>query len=78
MTTRNDLHPPALRLAPVIGHVLSVLTAAPGCRLARMSGSGATCFAFFADAAAAEAAGARVNAENPGWWCQTCRIQVAG
>jgi translation initiation factor IF-2 len=46
--TRNDLEPPALRLAPQIAEVLAALRSAPGARLARMSGSGATCFALFA------------------------------
>ncbi len=47
---RNDLQPAAIALRPVIGEVLSSLEAAPGCLLARMSGSGATCFGLFADA----------------------------
>jgi 4-diphosphocytidyl-2-C-methyl-D-erythritol kinase len=64
---RNDLEPPAIALQPVIGTVLAALVAAPGCLLARMSGSGATCFGLFANAAAAEAA-ARALA-RPGWWC---------
>lgn len=64
---RNDLEPPAIALRPVIGTVLAALAAAPGCLLARMSGSGATCFGLFPDAAAAEAA-ARALA-RPGWWC---------
>ena len=50
---RNDLQPAAIALRPVIGEVLSALEAAPDCLLARMSGSGATCFGLFADAAAA-------------------------
>ena len=41
---RNDLEPPAVALRPVIGEVLAALRATPGCLLARMSGSGATCF----------------------------------
>ena len=64
---RNDLEPPAIALRPVIGSVLAALSAAPGCLLARMSGSGATCFGLFPDAAAAEVA-ARALA-RPGWWC---------
>lgn len=63
---RNDLEPPAVRLQPVIGEALSALRATPGCLLARMSGSGATCFGVFADAAAAAAAAERVR--RPGWW----------
>ena len=64
---RNDLEPPAIGLCPVIGVVLSALAAVPGCLLARMSGSGATCFGLFPDAPTAEAA-ARALA-RPGWWC---------
>jgi len=64
---RNDLQPPAIALCPVIGTVLAALAAAPGCLLARMSGSGATCFGLFPDAPTAEAA-ARALA-RPGWWC---------
>jgi 4-diphosphocytidyl-2-C-methyl-D-erythritol kinase len=66
-SSANDLQPPALALCPEVGHVLSVLRALPGCRLARMSGSGATCFALFdtpADAAASVSL-----ADRPGWWC---------
>ena len=65
---RNDLEPPAVALAPVIGTVLAMLRATPGCRLARMSGSGATCFALYATLAEAEAALARVRIARPSWW----------
>ncbi len=64
---RNDLQPPAIALCPLIGTVLAALAATPGCLLARMSGSGATCFGLFPDAPTAEAA-ARALA-RPGWWC---------
>jgi 4-diphosphocytidyl-2-C-methyl-D-erythritol kinase len=62
----NDLEPPAVALRPVIGEVLAALRSMPGCLLARMSGSGATCFGVFADAAAASAAAGLV--QRPGWW----------
>lgn len=62
----NDLEPPAIRLCPVIGEVLAALRASPGCLLARMSGSGATCFGLFADSA--EAARAAPALRRPGWW----------
>jgi 4-diphosphocytidyl-2-C-methyl-D-erythritol kinase len=65
-TLRNDLEAPAMWLQPLIGDVLTVLTALPACRLARMSGSGATCFALF-DTPAAAALAARQLA-RPGWW----------
>lgn len=62
----NDLQEAAISIAPVIGEVLATLAALPGAKLARMSGSGATCFALFADAATAQAAAAQIN--RPGWW----------
>ncbi len=61
----NDLEAPALAVCPAIAPVLAALRALPGCRLGRMSGSGATCFGLFDDAAAAEAAAARLP---DGWW----------
>jgi 4-diphosphocytidyl-2-C-methyl-D-erythritol kinase len=67
-TGRNDLEPPARALQPVIGDVVAALSAMPGVTLARMSGSGATCFALFADAAARDAAGSCLAAEHPQWW----------
>lgn len=63
----NDLEPVALSLAPAIGPVLAALRQTTGCRLARMSGSGATCFGLFTSAAAARAA-ARALSARPGWW----------
>jgi 4-diphosphocytidyl-2-C-methyl-D-erythritol kinase len=66
--TRNDLEPPAIRLAPVIGRVKTALSAQPGCRIARMSGSGATCFGLFDDPLAAAAAAAALRRAEPGWW----------
>ncbi|HEY0270928.1 MAG TPA: 4-(cytidine 5'-diphospho)-2-C-methyl-D-erythritol kinase, partial [Sphingomonas sp.] len=65
---RNDLEPPARALAPVIGLVVAALAARPGARLARMSGSGATCFALFEDVAARDAADAAIAAARPDWW----------
>jgi 4-diphosphocytidyl-2-C-methyl-D-erythritol kinase len=62
---RNDLEPPAIALCPAVAEVLAALRALPGCLLARMSGSGATCFAILADAEAAR----RAAAGLPGaWW----------
>jgi len=64
--TRNDLEAPALALAPEVADALTALAALPGCLLARMSGSGATCFGLFPSAAAAAEAAERVR--RPGWW----------
>ena len=63
----NDLEAPAIGIAPEIGTVLAALRTLPGSLLARMSGSGATCFALFADPAAAARAAAVLA--RPDWWC---------
>lgn len=65
---RNDLQAPAVAQAPVIAEVLAVLAALPGCKLARMSGSGATCFGLFGSDAEAAAAQAVLARAHPGWW----------
>lgn len=65
---RNDLEPPARAIAPEISDVLVRLSAARGVRLARMSGSGATCFALFDDRADCAAAAATLRMAEPGWW----------
>jgi 4-diphosphocytidyl-2-C-methyl-D-erythritol kinase len=64
----NDLEAPAIALEPVIADVLASLRAAAGCRLARMSGSGATCFALFASAVDSASAGKNLRAKFPNWW----------
>lgn len=65
---RNDLTQAAISLEPVIADMLALIAAQPGCLLARMSGSGATCFGLFADAATAKPAAAALTATQPGWW----------
>jgi 4-diphosphocytidyl-2-C-methyl-D-erythritol kinase len=65
---RNDLEAPALSLVPEIAEALSALRRQPGCLLARMSGSGATCFGLFAQQTAAEEATKVVAAERRDWW----------
>jgi 4-diphosphocytidyl-2-C-methyl-D-erythritol kinase len=64
----NDLEAPAMRLQPAIGEVLSALRSVDGVMLARMSGSGATCFAIFANAAAAQRAAQKILHDHPAWW----------
>jgi 4-diphosphocytidyl-2-C-methyl-D-erythritol kinase len=64
----NDLEAPAMRIQPVIGEVLTALAAADGARLARMSGSGATCFAIFEHATAAQRAAQQIGRQHPKWW----------
>ena len=73
--SRNDLEPPALTLAPAIDAVLARLTAAEGASLVRMSGSGATCFALFADEASRDHAAAVIAAEHPDWWRLASRLR---
>jgi len=65
---RNDLTEAAMTLIPEIATVLQRLMRLPGALLARMSGSGATCFALFTDAAAALVAHRLLTAAEPGWW----------
>lgn len=66
--SRNDLEPPALSQAPVIGEALAELRADGACRLARMSGSGATVFGLFDTCRAAASAGKAISARHPEWW----------
>lgn len=72
---RNDLEAPAQALCPEIGAVLAALRAGGGCTLARMSGSGATCFGLCPDTAAARIEAARIAAERPDWWVAATRLR---
>ncbi|XDA99315.1 4-(cytidine 5'-diphospho)-2-C-methyl-D-erythritol kinase [Sulfitobacter sp. LCG007] len=65
---RNDLEAPACDLEPSVRLVLSELQDIHTCRLARMSGSGATCFGLFSDAAAAGLAATLLSGAYPDWW----------
>ena len=67
---RNDLQEAAISVAPVIAEALATLDDA---LVARMSGSGATCFGLYPDADMAKAAAARIAAAQPGWWVRACR-----
>jgi 4-diphosphocytidyl-2-C-methyl-D-erythritol kinase len=69
---RNDLEAPARALVPEIGAVLDALA---GARIARMSGSGATCFGLYDNEAARDAAAARISAEKPAWWLSQTRLR---
>jgi 4-diphosphocytidyl-2-C-methyl-D-erythritol kinase len=64
----NDLEPAAIALAPAIANVLAALRRSPGCDLARMSGSGPTCFGLFGSARAAAAAARTLARAHPSWW----------
>jgi 4-diphosphocytidyl-2-C-methyl-D-erythritol kinase len=71
---RNDLEAPAIELEPAIANVLAVLQALPDCRLARMSGSGATCFGLFPTNAAAAAAARTLRVGYPQWWVRATML----
>ncbi|QWG12145.1 4-(cytidine 5'-diphospho)-2-C-methyl-D-erythritol kinase [Bradyrhizobium sediminis] len=64
----NDLEEPAMRIQPVIGEVLAALNATNGAWLARMSGSGATCFAIYENTADAQRAAQKIGRDHPQWW----------
>ncbi|SEN42653.1 4-(cytidine 5'-diphospho)-2-C-methyl-D-erythritol kinase [Bradyrhizobium sp. OK095] len=67
-TVPNDLEAPALRIEPVIGEVLEALRDSAGVKLARMSGSGATCFAIYGAPTEAHTAAEKIRRDHPGWW----------
>ena len=71
---RNDLEAPAVAIAPAIADVLADLRALKGCRLARMSGSGATCFGLFGTAPAAAAAARALRGKHPDWWVRATKL----
>ncbi|MGL4312091.1 MAG: 4-(cytidine 5'-diphospho)-2-C-methyl-D-erythritol kinase [Paracoccaceae bacterium] len=73
---RNDLQPPAERLLPVISGVCDALAAQPGCLLARMSGSGATCFGIFSCRDQSDAAARNLHRAEPAWWVQSSAALV--
>lgn len=64
----NDLEAPATRIEPVIGEVITALNGTNGAWLARMSGSGATCFAIYENTADARRAAEKIRSEHSGWW----------
>ena len=64
----NDMEDAAQSLAPVLVGVLAVLASAPGCKLARMTGSGATCFGLFTSRHAARGAVTAIQRGHPDWW----------
>ena len=76
--TRNDLEPPAISLVPAIGELISRLGGAPGCMLARMSGSGATVFGLFGSSALAHQAAHDLRESHPGYWVAAAPILGTG
>jgi len=71
---RNDLEPVAVKIQPVIAEVLSLLRGAGGCTLARMSGSGATCFGLFDNDESASSAAAALKDVHPKWWIEASAL----
>ncbi|HVY58300.1 MAG TPA: 4-(cytidine 5'-diphospho)-2-C-methyl-D-erythritol kinase [Xanthobacteraceae bacterium] len=70
----NDLEAAAVAIAPAVAEVLDVLRVLPGVRLARMSGSGATCFALFETREAAATAAGQLADARPAWWTRATRL----
>ena len=70
----NDLAAAAISLAPEIAAVITAIGAAPSCLIARMSGSGATCFGLFEDVAGAARAASEIQRAHPAWWVASGRL----
>ena len=75
MAARNDLEPPALMVQPIIGEALALVAGTENCRLARMSGSGATVFGLYEDLQAAASAAQTIRRERRGWWVEATRLR---
>ena len=73
-TRRNDLTDAAVTMAPVIKSVLGALQELTGTPLCRMSGSGATCFALFADQSTAQAGAKQLKSSQPDWWVEVAPL----
>lgn len=74
----NDMQDYAVLQAPIISDVIRALAQQTGCELARMSGSGATCFGIFRSDALASAAVQTLSKSQPGWWVRACRLGDVG
>ncbi len=72
--TRNDLEGPAKSLVPEVSHVLDTLSESKGCQLARMSGSGATCFGVFFEEKSALAAAKSIKQRRGSWWVEAANV----
>jgi 4-diphosphocytidyl-2-C-methyl-D-erythritol kinase len=70
----NDLMEPAIQKKPVIGDVLLQIKVTRGCQLARMSGSGATCFGFYHTQNEADEAAQMIKNAHPKWWVVATRM----
>jgi 4-diphosphocytidyl-2-C-methyl-D-erythritol kinase len=65
---RNDLEPPAVALVSEVAAVIDAISATPQCQVARMSGSGATCFGIFPALNQAQTAARTLQHAHPDWW----------
>lgn len=72
---RNDLEPAACRVQPIIVEASSLVAGTDGCRLARMSGSGATVFGLYDDCKAAAAAAKSIARRQPDWWVKATSLR---
>jgi len=72
--TANDLMAPAISMEPLIGKVIDALQATAGCLLARMSGSGATCFGLYAADEDAARAATELSRNHSSWWVRSSRV----
>ena len=72
--TKNDLQAPAIELVPAIGGILGALDLASSCQLARMSGSGPTCFGLFDWPNGALFTAEETALAHPDWWVRVTRI----
>lgn len=72
---KNDLGEAAISLVPAIGDVLDALEGLPGCLMARMSGSGATCFGLFADPDSVTQATLKLVKDRPAWWAKPASLE---
>ena len=70
----NDLMEPAIQTEPIIGDVLKQIELTRGCQLARMSGSGATCFGFYNTQVEADMAASDIKSTHPEWWVVATRL----
>jgi len=73
---RNDLEQAAIEAEPVIAQVFNTLEVTPGCLLARMSGSGGTCFGLYGDAETAASAAGRLQESFPSWWVTATQLNA--
>ena len=72
----NDLYAPALRLMPEVGMLVKALEQTEGCLLARMSGSGATCFGLYADEEKAQKVARALQTQQPAWWIEASHLPL--